>query len=73
MAHICPSLSFITCVPTEDFLVALDHPGKIYFSCDYGFPNLTPGCAENYIVFVSGYLPLLPSSAGFLFVFEFVQ
>lgn len=39
------------------------------------FPNLIPGCSGNFSVFLSGYLSLLPSSVGFLFVclFEFAQ
>jgi len=72
-AHLLPSLPFIPGVPTQAFLVALDVPGQIEFYQGFRFPNLIPGCLDNFCVFLQGYLSLFPPSVGLLFVFEFVR
>lgn len=61
-AGVFPCLPLITNIPIEAFLAAFDIPGQIYF--------LTV-CLDHFSV--TGYLSLLPPSAGFLIVSEFVQ
>jgi len=71
--HIFFSLPFITDIPIETLLDALDFPGQLEFYQGFSFANLIPGCSDNFFVFLPGYLSLLPCSVGFLFVLDFVQ
>lgn len=64
-AHIFSSLPFITSIPIESFLDALSIPGQ---ALGLSFPNLIPGCSDNFSVFLPGYLSFPSSSVGFLFV-----
>lgn len=60
------------------FLLSLMYLWKLYLlplmSHGFVFPNLVPGCLDNFSVFLSGYLYLLPPVISFLFFcLNFVQ
>lgn len=50
-AHTFPSISFVTEVSIEVFLVVLDIPGQTVFWKGYSFPNLIPSCSDIFSIF----------------------